>query len=257
MRTFVAATMIGLMTTGLPAQQTSAPVVQGAPQQDSQQPQQTSEGTYTLKVNTDIVLTNVIARDKKTGTVIKGLKATDFQIFENNKPQKIASFDYQNVDEAAALVEKTTTGKVSIAEMLNTNLAANAQQLRDHRLIVMFFDLSSMQDEDIDRAIDAAKNYVNKQMQPADLVALVSLSTGLTMDQDFTADKTLLLRGLAKYNGSDATGFANGGTGSTDATPDDAGSFAADDSEYNSLNTDRELLAIRTISKSLERVDQR
>ncbi|MEO7029833.1 MAG: VWA domain-containing protein [Acidobacteriaceae bacterium] len=257
MRTFVAATMIGLMTTGLPAQQTSAPVVQGAPQQDSQQPQQTSDGTYTLKVNTDIVLTNVIARDKKTGTVIKGLKATDFQIFENNKPQKIASFDYQNVDEAAALAEKTTTGKVSIAEMLNTNLAANAQQLRDHRLIVMFFDLSSMQDEDIDRAIDAAKNYVNKQMQPADLVALVSLSTGLTMDQDFTADKTLLSRALGKYNGSDTTGFANGGTGSTDATPDDAGSFAADDSEYNSLNTDRELLAIRTISKSLERVDQR
>ena len=27
--------------------------------------------------------------------------------------------------------------------------------------------------------------------------------------------------------------------------------------EYNSLNTDRELLAIRTIAKSLERVDQR
>ena len=26
-------------------------------------------------------------------------------------------------------------------------------------------------------------------MQPADLVALVSMSTGLTMDQDFTSDK--------------------------------------------------------------------
>ncbi|MDQ2924551.1 MAG: VWA domain-containing protein [Acidobacteriota bacterium] len=258
MRPFVAAMMVGLVAVSLPAQQTSAPVVQSGPQQDSQQPQQTGQGTYTLQVHTDIVLTNVVARDKKTGAVVKDLKASDFQIFENNKPQKIVSFDYQNVDEAAVLAEKNTaTGKVSIADMLNNNLAANAQQLRDHRLIVMFFDLSSMQDEDIDRAIDAAKNYVDKQMQPADLVALVSLSTGLTMDQDFTADKTLLLRALGKYNGSDTTGFANGGTGSTDATPDDAGSFAADDSEYNSLNTDRELLAIRTISKSLERVDQR
>jgi VWFA-related protein len=94
-------------------------------------------------------------------------------------------------------------------------------------------------------------------MQPADLVALVSLSTGLTMDQDFTSNKAALLRGLARYNGTDTTGFANGTTGSTDGTPDDTTAFAADDTEYNSLNTDRELLAIRAISKSLERVDER
>jgi hypothetical protein len=46
-----------------------------------------------------------------------------------------------------------------------------------------------MQPEDIDRAVDAAKDYINKQMAPADLVALVSLVTGLSMDQDFTSDK--------------------------------------------------------------------
>jgi VWFA-related protein len=88
-------------------------------------------------------------------------------------------------------------------------------------------------------------------------VALVSMSTGLSMDQDFTSDKDALLRGLAKYNGVDETGFANGTTGSTDGTSDDTSAFAADDSEFNSLNTDRELLAIRAIAKSLERVDQR
>jgi len=83
------------------------------------------------------------------------------------------------------------------------------------------------------------------------------MSTGLTMDQDFTSDKVALLKGLAKYNGTDTTGLANGGTGSTDGTPDDTGTFAADDTEYNSLNTDRELLAIRAIARSLERVDQK
>ena len=211
-----------------------------------------------MKVNSDIVLTNVVVRDKKTGEVVKGLKASDFQIFENNKPQKIASFDYQNVDEAAVLAEKNTVaGKASIADMLNHNLAADAQQLRDHRLIVMFFDITSMQDEDTDRAVQAAQDYVNKQMQPADLVALVSLSTGLTMDQDFTSDKAQLLKVLARYNGTDGSGFAAGGNGSTDGTSDDTTAFAADDSEFNSLNTDRELLAIRTIAKSLEKVDEK
>ncbi len=220
--------------------------------------QDNGQGGFKLTVSANIVLNNVTVRDKKTGEIVKGLKASDFSIVEDKKPQKIVSFDFQNVDEAAVLQEKTTAGgKMSIADMLERNFAASPEQLRDHRLIVIFFDLSSMQDEDIDRAVDAATDYVNKQMAPADLVALVSMSTGLSMDQDFTSNKDALLRGLKKYNGSDETGFANGATGSTDGTSDDTTAFAADDTEYNSLNTDRELLAIRSIAKSLQRVDQR
>ena len=213
--------------------------------------------TFTLKVRSDLVLTNVVVRDKKTGAVVTGLKASDFTVLENGKPQKVASFDYQNVDEAAVLAEKTVTGKASIADLLNRNLAAAPEALRDHRLIVMFFDVSSMQPEDIDRAVDSATDYVNKKMQPADLVALVSLDTGLTMDQDFTSNKEALIRGLKKLNGTDGSGFAGGGDGTTDGTSDDGSSFTADDSEYNSLNTDRELYAIQSIAKSLERVDQK
>jgi VWFA-related protein len=242
MRQLMAAILVGLMV---------------APPALAQQ--QTVDGTFTMKVQTDIVLTNVVVRDKKTGEVVKGLKQGDFTILENGKPQTIASFDYQNVDEAAVLRESTTvTGKATIADLLNRNFAATPAALRDHRLIVMFFDLSSMQPEDIDRAVQAAQEYVNKKMQPADLVALVSIATGLSMDQDFTSDKAALLKGLGKYNGTEGTGFSNGNEGgNSGGTSDDASSFTADDSEYNSLNTDRELYAIRTIAKSLERIDQR
>jgi VWFA-related protein len=272
MRRMMAAMMVGALGGLMPLAAPTAAVIGSQSQRARQQPQaqqqsqarqepeaqQTGEGTFKLSVNANIVLTNVIVRDKKTGAVVKGLKASDFSIIEDKRPQHIISFDYQNVDEAAVLAEKTTAaGKASVADLLENNFAANPKELKDHRLIVIFFDLSSMQDEDIDRAVDAADNYVNKQMQPADLVALVSMSTGLTMDQDFTSDKAALLRGLAKYNGTDETGFANGTAGSTDGTSDDTTAFAADDTEYNSLNTDRELLAIRAISKSLERVDQR
>ena len=245
MRRLVAGVTIGAMAAGTPVL--------------AQQEQETPAGTFTLKVQSDIVLTNVVVRDKKTGEVLKGLKASDFTILENGKPQKVATFDYQNVNEAAVLQEKTTvTGKASIADLLNNNFAASPGQLKDHRLIVMFFDLSSMQPEDIDRAVESAQDYVNKKMQPADLVALVSMATGLSMDQDFTSDKAALLKGLGKYNGTEGTGFANGNEGgNSGGTADDASSFTADDSEYNSLNTDRELYAIRTIAKSLERVDQR
>jgi VWFA-related protein len=229
------------------------------PRACSQQQDGSGSAPYTLKVNTDIVLTNVIVRDKKTGALVKDLKASDFTVFENGKQQKIASFDYQNVNDAALLADRgTVSGKTSVADLLNNDFAANPKDLHDHRLMVFFFDLSSMQPEDVDRAVDSAVDFVHKKMQPADLVALVSLDSGLTMDQDFTADKTALLRGLSKYGGTEGTGFTAGGTtGATSGTADDGGSYAADDSEYASLNTDRELYAIEAIAKALERVDGR
>jgi len=216
----------------------------------------------TITVVTNIVLTNVVVRDKKTGEVIKGLKASDFTILENNRPQKIDTFDFQNVDEAAVLSEKTVSGTApkskSFADLANNNFAVAPEELKDRRLIVMFFDLSSMQPEDINRAVDSAKDYINTKMQPADLVQMVSLSGGLSMDQDFTSDKDALLKVVAKYDGADASGYALGSEGGgTDATADDSSSFVADDSEFNALNTDRQLLAIRTIAKNLEKVEQK
>ena len=245
---FTAAALTTLLTLGAPALQA----------QDAS-PQQDQTGGFRMRVTSDIVLTNVVVRDRKTGAVVKGLTANDFTIVEDKKPQKITTFDFQNVDEAAVLNEKgTASGHTSVADLLENNFAANPKNLKDHRLIVMFFDLSSMQDEDTDRAVEAARKYVNSQMQPADLVAMVSMSTGLSLDQDFTANKDALLHTLAKYNGDEGDAFANGNTGgTTDGTSDDASSFVADDSEFNSLNTDRELFAIRSISKSLERVEQR
>ena len=229
--------------------------------------QQPGSKTVTLHENVERVLTNVVVRDKKTGARITGLKQSDFQVFEDKRPQPITTFDYQNVDEAVTLAEsKTVSGtsttpapaKKTIEDLVNNDFAAKPDELKDRRLIVMFFDLSSMQPEDITRAVDAAKDYINNHMAPADLAASVSLVSSLSMDQDFTNDKTALLRAVSKYDGTDSSGYALGNEGGdSDGTSDDSTSFTADDSEFNSLNTDRELYAIRTICKSIEKVEQK
>ncbi|MGO4209299.1 VWA domain-containing protein [Terriglobus sp. 2YAB30_2] len=230
-------------------------VAQTASQVPNQQPGQAP--VFTISVRSEIVLTNVVARDKQ-GNVVKDLKATDFTVFENGKPQKVSTFDFQNVDLAAALKEQTTVaGTTSIAKMLERSIGEDKQALRDHRLIVIFFDLSSMQQSDIDRGVDSAKEYINKKMAPADLVAVVSMDTSLKLVQDFTAERQSLLRAVGSFNGTEGQGFASGGNGDSEGTADDASSFVADDSEYNALNTDRSLYAILQVAKSLERVDQR
>jgi VWFA-related protein len=239
----------------------------GVPLAAVAQQQDTSRVT-TLVEHVDRVLTNVVVRDKKTGELIKNLKQTDFQVLEDNWPQTIRTFDYQNVEQAVTLAESstvsgaTTTKKKTIADLVNNDFAAKPDELKDRRLIVMFFDLSSMQPEDITRAVDAAKDYINGKgalrMEPADLVASVSLVSSLSMDQDFTNDKTALLKAVSKYDGTDSSGYALGNEGGdSDGTSDDSSSFTADDSEFNALNTDRELYAIRTICKSIEKVEQK
>jgi VWFA-related protein len=222
------------------------------PAQD--QPSQSS--TFTLKVNSDLVLTNIVVRDKKTGAVVKGLTEKDFTLTEDGKPQHIASFDFENVDEAAALNEATINAAAPNGVFGAKTGTANQEELRNHRLIVMFFDITSMQPDDLDRAQDAARNYIDKQMHPADLVAVVSLDTTLSLDQDFTASKDLLLKAVNSYNGTQGAGYGLGAT-STSNQVEDASSFTPDESEYNDLNTDRELFAIEDISKSLAYLNEK
>ena len=218
--------------------------------------QSQGQSSFTLKVNSDLVLTNVVVRDKKTGEVVRGLTQKDFTVLENGKPQQISSFDFESVDQAAPLNEATISGKDGQSIFNAKKGVAKPEELRNHRLIVMFFDLTSMQPEDIERSVDAARNYINKKMQPADIVAVVSLDNTLSLDQDFTQNKQLLLNAVNSYSAGSGQGFQSGATSTTNQV-EDTTSFTADESEYNDLNTDRELFAISSISKSLAYINEK
>jgi VWFA-related protein len=230
-------------------------VIIGANAQSPDQSQSQNQ-SFTLKVNSDLVLTNIVVRDKKSGEVVRGLTAKDFTVLENGKPQQISSFDFESVDQAAPLNEATITGQAGHSIFNAKTGVARTEELRNHRLIVLFFDLTSMQPEDIERSQDAARNYINRQMQPADIVAVVSLDTSLSLDQDFTQNKQLLLNAVNSYSGDQSQGFQQGATSTTNQV-EDTTSFTPDEQEYNDLNTDRELFAIASISKSLAYINQK
>jgi VWFA-related protein len=113
-----------------------------------------------------------------------------------------------------------------------------------------------MQPEDLDRSVDAAREFLKNKMQPADLVALVSLGDTLKVDQDFTADKDTLAKEVGVYNGTEGQGFAQGANANSNQEEDATG-YTPDESEYNDLNTDRELFALRAIAKSLEKINEK
>jgi VWFA-related protein len=158
---------------------------------------------------------------------------------------------------ATPLKEATVSG-LAAGPISNSKavVVAKPEDLRNHRLIVMFFDLTSMQPEDLDRSVEAAQAFLRTRMQAADLVALVSLGDTLAVDQDFTSDKNALINKVAVYNGTEGQGFAPGATSTSNQVEDTTG-YTPDESEYNDLNTDRELFALRAISKTLEKISEK
>lgn len=211
---------------------------------------------YSMSVNADLVLTNVVVRDAKTGELVRGLDRSNFTIYENGKLQKITSFDFQSVEMAVPLKEGTVSGVAGNGTTQKAAIVARPEELRNHRLIVFFFDLTSMQPEDLERAVDAAEDFIDHKLQPADLIALVSLGDSLSVDQDFTADKAALKRVIASYNGTEGQGFTPGATSNSNQV-EDSTAYTPDESEYNDINTDRELFALRAIAKSLERITEK
>ena len=117
----VVATLAFVMTStqSLPAQQTN-------PSQSSQQ------DAFVYKANAELVLTNVVVRDSKTGELVRGLKQSDFTIFENGKQQQIATFDFQSVEMAMPLNEATVSGLAAGANGIGskTAMVARPEDLR-------------------------------------------------------------------------------------------------------------------------------
>src|SRR5215471_459695 len=212
-----------------------------------------------IRATTELVLVNVVARDKR-GNLVPDLKQQDFTVLEDGQKQQVASFDFENIDELAVAQQTmaTANGTSGLAPAaVAAQSAEHKADARDRRLILLFFDFSAMDPEQIDRAVDAAKKYVNTRMHSADLIAMVSLSTKMQLDLDFTDDKTKILSTLSAYNSSSGQGFDNGSTGSAEGSAESGGSFTADDTDYNTFSADRKLLALQSIIQSVGKLSQK
>jgi VWFA-related protein len=226
--------------------------------QDSSQSPQTQQPQYRVRVTSELVLVNVVVRDKK-GNLVRDLKKEDFTLLEEGKKQAISTFDFENVDEltTAGAAEATVSGTAPDRGLLRSTDQSAALNARDRRLMLLFFDFSGMEPEDIERSVAAAKKFVQTRMQPADLIALVSLATNMRIDLDFSDDKTKVLNVLNAYTSGQGQGFDNGLTGSSEGAAETSGAFTADDTDYNTFNADRKLLALQAIMQSLGKISQK
>ena len=159
--------------------------------------------------------------------------------------------------------------KAQVIDLAKLPPEVNAEQvLQDHRLLVFFFDLSSMQPDELMRALKASSDFVTNRMTPADLIAVVTYSASLRVTQDFTNNRDSLKKALRAILVGDqssnlATHGAIGEAGGTDAngmeivTQDVSDAFTPDETEFNIFNTDEKLAAIESLATMLRSVPGR
>lgn len=221
-------------------------------------------GAFRIKVETELVLVNVVARDKD-GRPVQDLKESDFTLLEDGKPQQVLTFDFENLDTTP--INSAAAGNGPSQATIATQPAAPQkplltskdvdEALSNKRVIVLFFDLTSMQPDEIQRSIDAAKKYVQTKMTAADMIAIVSLASSLRLDQDFTGDSARLLRVLNRFTHSEGQGMDNGTTGDTDMVEETGDAYTPDETEYNQFNTDRKLQALQSVCQVLSKFNQK
>ena len=238
----------------------------------AQAPPTNTQATPTFRSGTRLVVQTVTVKDKD-GKPIEGLTAKDFVVTEDGQPQTVSFVEFQRListprvtggparpvpatatPAALAPVQTTVQATVPAQQQISpASLGAADNRYRDRRLVVLYFDLSSMPPPDLVRAYTAALTFVDTQMQPSDMLALMTFQNGaVRVKQDFTADREQLKQVINVL----LYGEDKDGDGIPDAPDDTAAAFGQDDAEFNIFNTDRQLAALQTAVAMLRPVPE-
>lgn len=226
---------------------------------------QGDNGTYKLSVSSQLVIETVVAKDKQ-GHFINGLTAKDFSITEDGVPQTIRFVEHETLPSDSEPLPPLTDADegITIYNRLSRTSIAPEDTQRDtgksryqgRRLIVLYFDMTTMPPDDQLRAITAAETFVRKQMTAVDLISIMRYQGGsVDVLQDFSSDRNRLLSILE-------TMLVGEGQGSQDSIDDassaDTGAaFGQDDSEFNVFNNDRQLSALQTAAQMLASMNEK
>ncbi|HYV23815.1 MAG TPA: VWA domain-containing protein [Pyrinomonadaceae bacterium] len=154
-------------------------------------PQQTPkpDDDDVVKITTNLVQVDAVVTDSK-GKLVTDLKPEEIEVFEDGRKQKITHFSL-SLEPATATGEPETKSKtaVSNAPPASFNRLKPEDVRRTIAIVVDDLGLSFESTYFVRRAL---KKFVDEQMRPGDLVAIIRTSGGMGALQQFTVDKRQL-----------------------------------------------------------------
>ncbi len=135
-----------------------------------------------VRISLEVVQVDAVVTDKE-GRYVTDLEAGDFDIFEDGKRQEVALCSYVRTGDVAP---------PSAGPRPSTNPPPVLRRETVRRTLAFVVDDLSLSFESIVRARLLLTRFVDEQMQPGDLVAILRTGAGLGALQQFTTDRRLL-----------------------------------------------------------------
>jgi len=161
------------------------------PQTSSLQSQQ-QEDEDVVRITTNLVQVDAVVTDKN-GKPVVDLKPEEVRIFEDGKPQKITFFSF-----IPAAADQTQGPKKPPSADRIAPPPTNLRPTDVRRTIALVVDDLGLSFESTHFVRRALKKFVDDEMQPNDLVAIIRTSGGAGALQQFTSDRRLLYAAIER-----------------------------------------------------------
>ncbi|HEX6183407.1 MAG TPA: VWA domain-containing protein, partial [Pyrinomonadaceae bacterium] len=187
------ALLLSLSALAPAAGQVSQPPPAAAQQQPPQpRPSPSSPDDDVVRITTNLVQFDAVVTDKN-GRHVTDLGAADFEILLGGKRQEITNFSYVSNEAGGATpapTPKQNPDKTAAPAPPVPPARLRPEKVR--RTIALVVDDLGTSFESTYYVREALKKFVNQQMQPDDLVAIIRTSAGVGALQQFTSDKRML-----------------------------------------------------------------
>lgn len=145
----------------------------------------------TIRASTRLVVVDVVVQDR-FGNPVRGLKAEDFLLTEEGRPENIASFSFTD----SAQPKVASSAPISVP----AGMAANIPPAGDTSpLTILLLDALNTPVQNQQEMGRKMLDYLKKLHNPAQRMAVFGLSSDLILLQGFTTDISALQRAVEKY----------------------------------------------------------
>jgi VWFA-related protein len=158
-----------------------------------------------IRINVNLVQVDAIVTDSHDRPVTD-LKKEDFVILQDGKPQNITNFSYVRIANPPARAIETKA-KGAPPPPPPTNIRKD----KIRRTIALVVDDLGLSWETITRVRQSLKKWVDDEMQPGDMVAVIRTGAGMGALQQFTNDKRILYAAIdrVKFNSFGRVGISS------------------------------------------------
>lgn len=190
--------------------------VSGSGQTTSSSAQQTvPDDDEVVRITTNLVQIDVTVTDKD-GRQVTDLRPEEFEVFEDGRPQALSNFSYIGLDVNAAASQPSDRARKPRDKSVLPEPPVRLRPEQVRRAFALVVDDFGMDFTSMHFARKALKKFVDEQMQPGDLVAILRTTSGVGALQQFTTDKRQLYAAIERIRwspryGKGLTSFSFGG----------------------------------------------